>query len=341
MISDTALLQIYNLYTGISRRNDYIALPFSAFPVIDDRMREFEWYAIRFENLLSTDMVFVNYCDKAVFIKRSTSTMNSKWTIEIPYGKRNKYIDLVYKLNLAVTPEGAVTLFVSNNPYDLCAYICLEDISKNTHQINDILKKSKAETITEKGVDEFFNDIRKGRKFNVKYIPADISRESIELIFKNSFWFSEINKLKEKGYDSSVNTKRKKLFISYCHANKKIVYSITDKLENHGMDLWINKKSIEYGENITRSICSGINESDLAILFLSKEIINSNFSQFELENVISNMINKTMGCFMVKLDDVNVNDIMPSLSNYLYYDFNGDSDIDKLVEAIIKRIKSL
>ena len=180
-----------------------------------------------------------------------------------------------------------------------------------------------------------------GRRFNVKYIPANIDKRHIELIFKNTFLFSEESALKELGYNSSVNYKRKKLFVSYSHANKKIVYSITDKLENYGINLWIDKKSIEFGDNITRSICSGINESDLAILFLSKEIIDSNFSQFELENIISNMIKKSMGWFIVKLDDVNVEEIMPTLGNYLYYDFNENNNIEMLTETIIERINSL
>ena len=77
----------------------------------------------------------------------------------------------------------------------------------------------------------------------------------------------------------------------------------------------------------------------MAILFLSKEIIDSNLSQFELEK--SNMIKKSMGWFIVKLDDVNVEEIMPSLGNYLYYDFNENNDIEMLTETIIKRINSL
>ena len=341
MISDIALLKIYNQYNNTARKNDYVILPFNKFPVIDNRLREFEWYAFRLETLISADMVFVNYSDRAVILKRSTNTMNAKWTIEIPYGKRNYYIELIYRLNRAVTLDGAVTLFVSNNPYDLCAYICLEDVPENSDKINEIITKSKVKIVSEKGIDEFFNDIRTGRRFNVKYIPANIDKRHIELIFKNTFLFSEESALKELGYNSSVNYKRKKLFVSYSHANKKIVYSITDKLENYGINLWIDKKSIEFGDNITRSICSGINESDLAILFLSKEIIDSNFSQFELENIISNMIKKSMGWFIVKLDDVNVEEIMPTLGNYLYYDFNENNDIEMLTETIIKRINSL
>ena len=110
MISDIALLEIYNQYNNTARKNDYVILPFNKFPVIDNRLREFEWYAFRLETLISADMVFVNYSDKAVILKRSTNTMNAKWTIEIPYGKRNYYIELIYRLNRAVTIDGAVTL---------------------------------------------------------------------------------------------------------------------------------------------------------------------------------------------------------------------------------------
>ena len=341
MISDIALLEIFNQHKNTVRKNDYVILPFNKFPVIDNRLREFEWYAFRLETLISADMVFVNYSDRAVILKRSTNTMNAKWTIEIPYGNRSYYIDLLYRLNRAISLDGAVTLFVSNNPYDLCSYICLEDVPENLDKINEIITKSKVKTVAEKGIDEFFNDIKTGRRFNVKYIPANIDKRHIELIFKNAFWFSEKSTLNRLGYDYSANSKRKKLFVSYSHDDKKIVYSITDKLENYGIDLWIDKKSIEFGDNITRSICSGINESDLAILFLSKNIIRSNFSQFELENIVSNMIKKSMGWFIVKLDNVKVEDIMPSLGNYLYYDFNENNDIEMLTETIIKRINSL
>lgn len=196
MINDLALLEIYNCYSNTSRKNDYVILPFNEFPIIDNRLREFEWYAVRLEKLISADMVFVNYSDRAVIIKRSTNTMNAKWTIEIPYGKRSFYIELLYRLNSAVTLDGTVTLFVSNNPYDLCAYICLEDVPENLDKINEIIKKSNVKTVSEKGIDEFFNDIRTGRRFNVKYIPANIEKKQIELLFKNTFWFSEESALK-------------------------------------------------------------------------------------------------------------------------------------------------
>lgn len=69
MISETELLEIFNSHVGETRKNDYVILPFNEFPVIDNRLREFEWYAIRLEKILSDKKAIVNYADKAIFIK--------------------------------------------------------------------------------------------------------------------------------------------------------------------------------------------------------------------------------------------------------------------------------
>lgn len=341
MLSSNELLSIIQKHETM-RNNDYIVIPFAEIPNVDGSGREYEWYTLKLQALLpSAKGIFVNYISRLICIKRKENTMLLTWTIEIPYGKRSKYIELVDEINNTVTREGSVNLFISNNPYNLCSYLNFEDVPESADKINNILKKHKVKNLTDRGLNEFVKEIALGRKFDLKQIPPFADKNMIKRIFDISFVFSELDALKKKGYDHKVNIVRKKVFISYCHADKKLVYSITDKLENYGTNLWIDKKSIDYSENIARAIISGIDESDLAILFLSNAIKNSNFSQFELENIISNMIKKSMGWFMVKLDDVNVDEIMPSLSNYLYYDFNTDNDINKLVTKIIEKIQSL
>lgn len=341
MISSNELLNIVNKYSN-GRLNDYIVLPFCEFPIIDNSQREYEWYSLQLKsNLTFIEHVFVNYPSQAICIKRNENRMLLKWTVEIPYGERSKYIDFVDEINRAVSQEGSVNLFVCNNPYSLCSYLNFEDIPENGDKINSILKKYKRENMTEKGLEELIKEIGLGRKFDLKQIPPFADRIFIHYMFSIAFTFSELDVLKEKGYDHTIDLQRKKIFISYCHADKSLVYKITDKLENYGINLWIDKKSIDYGENIARSISSGIKESDLAILFLSCSMKSSNFSQFELENIMTSMIKKAMGWFMIKLDNVNVDDIMPSIGNYLYYDFYENQDIDKLVQTIIDRIKAL
>ena len=51
------------------------------------------------------------------------------------------------------------------------------------------------------------------------------------------------------------------------------------------------------------------------------------------------MIKKKMNWYIVKLDDVNPDDILPSLSDYKYYDFNINNDINNLCKDISKQVK--
>lgn len=55
---------------------------------------------------------------------------------------------------------------------------------------------------------------------------------------------------------------------------------------------------------------------------------------------MAEMIKKEMGWYIVKIDDVNVDEILPSLSNYKYFDLTLQS-ADELIEDIIKCIEKL
>ena len=131
-------------------------------------------------------------------------------------------------------------------------------------------------------------------------------------------------------------SREKKVFISYCHKDKEVVNAITDCMEEQGMNLWIDKKSIDYGENLSAAIAGGIAECDLAVLFLSTGYSDSLYAKFELQNIVCNMIQEKMHWFIVKLDQVDVQTILPVLCNYKYYDFSIEKSISDLTTEIQK-----
>jgi hypothetical protein len=133
----------------------------------------------------------------------------------------------------------------------------------------------------------------------------------------------------------------KKVFIAYCHNDENIVFKITDKLKINGVNLWIDKNNIENGENILESILNGIDGSNLAVMFLSKATVNSEYFKLELNRIMFETVQNHMSWFLVKLDDVDVCDIMPLLNNYRYYDFSEENDIDNLSAEIINRINRI
>lgn len=144
--------------------------------------------------------------------------------------------------------------------------------------------------------------------------------------------------LLKKEYDASVPV-GKKVSIIYCHGDKAMVDIVADMLWEGSVNLWIGKNSIGYGKNFTAAILSELNECDLAVLFLSKNYAASKYAYYGLRNIAYNMIHETMKLFLVKLDDVNVQEILSVLQNYKYYDFNETKDITDLVKEIKKKVE--
>lgn len=148
-------------------------------------------------------------------------------------------------------------------------------------------------------------------------------------------FFAESDKLEEQGY-APVKKKKSvpKLFISYPHGSKDIVYKITDYLVEHNFDVWIDKNEILPGDSFFKAISDGFYEADFFLMFISKASINANYAKEEIQHIIDNKIKQNKSFFVIKLDDVHSNDIMQNLDNYMYYDFSVNNDLEELAETI-------
>lgn len=328
---------IGQLYKKHNRKNSsFLSIPFS--DVADKPLKYYQWYALEFERELNCS-AFADTYNKQIVIYKGDIMNDFSITIEIPYGKRETYIDAVYDINTLIGLNGGCTLFVSNIPYKLKSYLCIEGKSDVLPKVEHIVKTNRLEKITQFGFQELFIEMG-NRQYDMYSMPSYITKSQVTLAFKALYHFAAVSELENKGYKFNTHSERKKVFISYCHLNKEVVYTITEALENSGLNLWIDKKDMGVGTNILRSILSGINESDFAILFLSKATINSNYGQLELENIMAAMIKKKINWYVVKIDDVNVDEIMPSLSNYKYFDLTK-SNIDELTNDIVSNISKI
>lgn len=344
MIDYNYLQLLVKKYAIPGRKNALILIPFKEFPKIEpgNSVREYDWWAIAVSCALAPDNIalsIANYTINCICVKRMYAAMNLEVTISIPYGNRSVYKEMLYDVCNLISSDGDVTLFISNNPYALKAYAVISEENK-THadQIRKVLKQYHVQYESEKGLKELMKETGIGRMYDIVQLPTHEQREMFFLLFENRFFFPEESALREKGYDLSVSIKRKKIFISYCHKDKAIVNAVTDMLEESGANLWIDKKSIDYGENFTAAISSGIDECDLAIIFLSEGYSNSKYARYELQNIVCKMIQENMKWISVKLDNVDVKQILPVLQNYKYYDFSITKDIFDMVCEIKKSI---
>lgn len=109
-----------------------------------------------------------------------------------------------------------------------------------------------------------------------------------------------------------------KLFISYSHADKAAVKQFALQLSLRGYDLWMDEKNISFGGNYTTAILHGIHESDVYLIFLSENSIQSRWVDAEIDFALREKIErKKLVIIPVRLDD---SEIPVALSNMNYVD---------------------
>lgn len=131
-----------------------------------------------------------------------------------------------------------------------------------------------------------------------------------------------------------------KVFLSHSSTDKKIVDEVYISLKNEGIYPWYDKYELFPGESITSKINEGLNSSDLGIIFLSKNFINSKsawttnemnyFYQARMNN--SDKINFI--CINIDLEHT---EIPPLFQDYLYINYCNNDYKQRLIDSI-KRI---
>lgn len=77
--------------------------------------------------------------------------------------------------------------------------------------------------------------------------------------------------------------KKWQAFMSYSSADSGFVEKLHDRLRDSGITLWFDREEILVGESIISKIKHGIDNSTLIVLFISRNWLNSNWCQKEME----------------------------------------------------------
>ena len=142
--------------------------------------------------------------------------------------------------------------------------------------------------------------------------------------------------LEKKGY-RFVEATKKKVFISYSHKDKEIVVPIVMELNSCGINVFIDFLCIDYGENILAKYSQGMKESDLCVLFLSKAYSTSFHAKHELTMAFNDVITQGKKMIPIKLDNIELDEIIYGLNGYKYYTYNND--IKEVVNIISTTIE--
>lgn len=279
------------------------------------------------------DVKYTLDTDNMVAIIFKEVSMTHKFTIEIPYGTRSKYIPFIEEVNELIEREGVVQLYISNNPYRLESFLVVET-NKHGDEMKTLIQSHGMKVDISRGMEEFNLELME-RRWDTISIAFGIPN-GVETAM-GMYHFVEEDDLTAKGY-GKVSLKRKKVFISYSHNDAVKVRHIADVMQSAGLNIWIDTQELDAGDNILEKVLSGIDESDLHIILMSKSTLNAKFAGFELKTIWQKMIYNSAKWFLVRLDDVNPNDIYPSLGQYLYYDYKEGQE-EELINALKKKLE--
>ena len=274
------------------------------------------------------------YSTRNVFFIRNDIEMSHELVFSIPYFERSKYYDLILKINNLIGRFDLMAAFVNNAPI---AFEITFVVQTDSSDVYEQCKKltSECNVIKNKTFYDYFSECRNFKRYNFYSLPFEMDYDSFVNVMNYICFFAESDKLEEQGY-APVKKKKNvpKLFISYPHGSKDIVYKITDYLVEHNFDVWIDKNEILPGDSFFKAISDGFYEADFFLMFISKASINANYAKEEIQHIIDNKIKQNKSFFVIKLDDVHPNDIMQNLDNYMYYDFSKNDNLEDLAKSI-------
>lgn len=271
---------------------------------------------------------YIDYINGKILIVERI-TMKYTLTIEIPYKNKSNYYNYIIEVNNVIDHNGCVLVAVNNNIYNLSFFLVIE--TNNLEQINNIKTitlRYKLKINNEIGFNEVIDSIFT-KSFNYVTLMANIDINTLEDMLAPLVYFKD---------------EKNKIFISYSHKDKYLVKSIIEKLKIQGFNMWIDELEIDIGDNILDKVNQGINECDLAMVFLSNNTITSLFAKHEFKIFFNKIIytqDKTNKWFIVKLDDVELDKIYSGLGGYLYYQIENEIDFDDLVSKLNFKLNKL
>jgi 5'-deoxynucleotidase YfbR-like HD superfamily hydrolase len=109
------------------------------------------------------------------------------------------------------------------------------------------------------------------------------------------------------------------IFLSHSSNDKQIVKRIKDDLSSYGYKIWIDEEAIPFGGSIVEHVEKGLKDSNLLLVFLSKNSVLSKWIQNEWQVQFFKQVNESKTNILpILLDDC---DIPNFLSHIKYLDF--------------------
>lgn len=214
--------------------------------------------------------------------------------------------------------------------------IDFDGVEKSVVYFGKIFDNSKYYYINQEYITDNFNieDLNNRKAEILRQLWDKISEtKRLELIEEKNLIENEIYNRFEN-YLEFNKQKNRKVFLSHSSADKSIVISIALDLQEKGINTWLDAFDILPGESIMTKINDGIEECNLALLFLSKNSVKSNWVTKEWETMLWDEINSgKVKIIPIKLEECEIPKILQS-KKYIDFSENYSKGLFQIIQTI-------
>lgn len=231
-----------------------------------------------------------------------------------------------------------IGIYVNNNPYNLemLLYLNFQKSEKRFEDWLNINYKNKRRLFN-----YFIDDILASAFTNGYNFATFIDEKDVDMTITNEanliFLYPDKESMKSL-WKTGIVEGNGTIFLSHSSKDKNVVDKIFNEIQKHNIRAWYDKYEIEPGDSITDKINDGLNNSDIGILCISRNFLNSEWAKGELKYFIQRRMRSVKKDFICLNFDVPHDELPPLVQDYKYIDMKEDNAIDILIKTLKKSL---
>jgi hypothetical protein len=263
--------------------------------------------------------------------------VDSQYLLKLDYGDRRRECSFVKRLMSRFDNETlrGIVLFANNNPYALELFLFLNFVSKTDEFEAWLSGENERKRFPNYFLQNFYVGMRVKSYNSVSLVDDE---EFIDHVFSghaNELFLFPDKELMEKEWPTIKRTETK-VFLSHSSKDKPLVDKVYNELQKKEVSAWYDTYEIRLGDSITAKINEGLSKSDIGVLFLSKEFINSKtgWTMAEANFFFQKRMQNGKRFLVVNLD-LDHDQLPPLLQDFKYLNSNSYIEIAESIKREI------
>jgi hypothetical protein len=279
---------------------------------------------------------------KIIYLKGKKLTNNS-YLFSLDYGDRKNEKQFVGDIldNFDNNSLIGVMLWINNNPYSFELFLFL-NFEQNSNLFENWLKNNYP---NKRRIYNVFNgDFFKAMSRSGYNGIGLTDRASLDFSMPSDavdklFLFPDRDKMNDI-FGQRNNLEQFTVFLSHSSKNKNTIEHVFNGLQKAEISCWFDKYEISAGDSITDKINEGLENSNLGLLFLSKDFIysESGWTMNEANYFFQRKMRNKDKKFIVINIDLNHDELPPMMQDYKYIDYKQNDSIQEIIHLINKEM---